>query len=190
MLQNYDIPFGHGRKYGSTLPRALDLAVGGWNVSGITTFYSGLPFDPTLESGYPGDPNTGPNNRPDDGTVSPYAGAQGNRNQWFVGESLAQLEAGNSGPWALPAANTFGTHGIGTLFGPHFIQQDISLKKDFHITERVGLTFRTDATNMFNHTNLGLPNGDINSPQAGQITSTAFGGNNMRRLQYSATVHF
>ena len=189
LLQNYDLPFGHGRKYGASVNKFVDLALGGWNVSGITTFYTGLPFDPTLES-YPGQPNTGPNNRPDDGTASPFAGAQGNRNQWFVGESLAQLEAGNSGPWALPAANTFGTHAIGTLFGPHFIQQDISLKKDFHVTERIGMTIRGDATNMFNHTNLGLPNTDINSPNAGQITGLAFGGNNMRRLQYSATVHF
>jgi hypothetical protein len=189
LLQNYHIPFGHGRRFGANSNRAVDFALGGWNISGITTFYSGLPFDPTLEGGYPGQPNTGPNNRPDVGTGSPYTGAQGNRNQWFKGESLAQLEAG-TGPFALPAANTFGNWPIGTLFGPHFIQQDISLMKKFTITERVGFILRTDATNVFNHTNLGLPNSDIESGQAGQITGLAFGGNNMRRLQYSATVTF
>ena len=29
--------------------------------------------------------------------------------------------------------------------------------KTFHVTERVGFTLRTDATNVFNHTNLGSP---------------------------------
>lgn len=189
LLQNYDVPFGHGRKFGANTNKIVDLALGGWNISGITTFYSGLPFDPTVESGYPGDPDTGPNNRPDVGTGSPYAGAQGNRNQWFVGETLAQLTAG-TGPFKLAGADQFGNWPIGTLFGPHFIQQDISLKKTFHLTERFGLTFRGDATNMFNHTNLGNPNSDIESSQAGQITGLAFGGNNMRKLQFSGTVSF
>ncbi len=49
---------------------------------------------------------------------------------------------------------------------------------------------RTDATNIFNHTNLGGPNTDIQSPTAGQITSLAFAGNNMRRLQFSGTINF
>ena len=45
---------------------------------------------------------------------------------------------------------------------------------------------RTDAANVFNHTNLGLPNGDIQSPSAGQITGLA-GGAVMRQLQFSGT---
>jgi hypothetical protein len=189
LLQNYDVPFGRGRKFGTNSNKIVDLALGGWNVSGITTFYSGLPFDPVLGNGYTGQPNTGPSNRPDIGSGSPYAGAQGNRNQWFVGETAAQLASG-TGPFLLPAANTFGNYPIGTLFGPHFIQQDISLKKTFKVTERFGLTFRGDATNMFNHTNLGGPNNNLQSPQAGQITGLAFGGNNMRKLQFSGTVNF
>ena len=61
--------------------------------------------------------------------------------------------------------------------------------KTFHITERVGFTLRTDASNAFNHTNLGSPNADVQSSNAGQITGIA-GGGNMRRLQYSASVSF
>ena len=190
IAQAYEIPFGRGKKYGSNINRWTDFAIGGWNLSGITSYYSGLPFAPTLES-YPGQPNVGPNNRPDVGTMSPFDGAQGNRNQWFVGESLADMEAGTAGAFALPGANTFGNYPINVLFGPHYIQQDVSLMKTFKMTEKFGLTMRIDSTNFFNHANLGLPNSDVNSPTAGQITGLAFGGlNGMRRLQYSANISF
>ncbi len=190
LAQNYDIPFGKGRQFGSNSNRAVDFVLGGWNLSGITSYYSGLGIAPTLDGGYPGQPNVGPNNRPDVGTGSPYPSDQ-NRNQWIVGESQADMIAGVAGPYTLPAANTFGNYPINILFGPHYIQQDASLMKTFTVTERIGVTLRVDSTNFFNHTNLGLPNSDINSPTVGQITGLAFGGlNGMRRMQYSATIHF
>jgi hypothetical protein len=192
IAQNYEVPFGHGKKFGANISRPADFAFGGWVLGGITTYYSGLPFSPTLGTSYPGQPNVGPNGRPDIGSGSPYSGAQGNRNQWFVGESLAELEAG-TGPFTLPAANEFGNYPINTLFGPHFIQQDFSISKRFAITERVGFALRMDSTNFFNHTNLGTPNNNITSGSAGQITGIAFGGNNgigMRKLQFSGKINF
>jgi hypothetical protein len=188
LAQTYDVPFGKGRQFGANVNRATDMLLGGWIVGGITTYYTGLGFSPTVE-GYPGEPGIN-GGRPDIGTGSPYTGAQGNRNQWFVGESLANMEAGVAGPFTLPAASQFGNYPINVLFGPRFIQQDLNLMKDFHLNERFFIRLRADATNVFNHTNLGGPNGDVNSSTAGQITGLAFGGNNMRRLQYSASVHF
>jgi len=181
--QTYDVPFGHGRKFGSGISRAADLALGGWTVSGITTYYSGFPFSPSLENygGQGGQPNQGPNNRPNLGSGDPYAGAQGNRNQWFVG--------GVGSTFLIPSANTFGNYPINTLYGPRFIQQDLTLAKTFRFTERIGLTLRADAENAFNHTNLGGPNNDVQSPNAGQITGIA-GGGVMRRLQFSGTIKF
>ncbi len=181
LAQNYSIPVGRGQKYLASINKLADYAIGGWQLSGITTWYSGFPFSPTLES-YPGQPNVGPSNRPNMGTGNPYSGAQGNRNQWFVG--------GIGSVFTLPAANTFGNYPINTLYGPSFIQQDLSLFKTFAITEKINFVLRTDATNVFNHTNLGGPNSDIQSPNAGQITGLAFGGNNMRRLQFSGTINF
>ncbi len=180
LAQNYSIPVGRGQKYLASINKWADYAIGGWQLSGITTYYSGFPFSPTLES-FPGQPNVGPNNRPNIGTGNPYAGAQGNRNQWFVG--------GIGTAFTLPAANTFGNYPIDTMFGPRFIQQDMSLFKSFPITERINFVLRTDAQNAFNHTNLGLPNGDIQSPTAGQITGLSRGGV-MRVLQFSGTINF
>jgi hypothetical protein len=162
--------------------------LGGWELSGITTYYSGFPFSPNLENygSQGGQPNVGPNNRPVKGSGSPYAGALGNRDQWFVG---CPNQDCTSGPFLYPAANTFGTYPIGELLGPHFIQQDLSIFKSFKVTERWTFTLRTDSRNVFNHTNLGLPNTDVQSPGAGQITGIAAGGY-MRQLQFSGTIRF
>jgi len=192
IAQTYDIPFGRGKKYGSSLSKVADVALGGWTISGVMTYYSGLPFSPTLENygNLPGagQPSTGPNNRPDKGSGDPYGGAAGNRSQWFVG---CPQQVCTSGPYAFPGAQTFGNYPINTLIGPHFIQQDLTLAKSFRITERVSFRLRTDAQNVLNHTNLGLPNSDVQSSNAGQITSLALNGlAPMRRLQFSGTISF
>jgi hypothetical protein len=179
----YDIPFGHGRKFGADISKPVDYAFGGWTISGVSTYYSGFGFSPTLENygSQGGQPNQGPNNRPNLGSGDPFAGAKGNRDQWFVG--------GIGGAFLIPSANTFGNYPINTLFGPGFFQQDLTLAKTLRFTERYSFILRTDAANVFNHTNLGLPNGDVQSPSAGQITGLAAGGS-MRRLQFSGTVRF
>ncbi len=174
--QNYDIPVGKGRKYMSSMNRVEDALIGGWNLSGVTTYYSGFPFSPTLANSYAGQPNTGPNNRPEIGTTITY---ENTRNEWFSGTVVDA------------PAQTFGNYPINTLFGPHFIQQDLSMAKTFKITEKLGFALRADSTNVFNHTNLATPNTNIDQSNVGQITGLAAGtGNYMRRLQLSGTLRF
>jgi outer membrane receptor protein involved in Fe transport len=187
LAQNYDIPFGRGRRFGSNVNRFVDFTLGGWNIAGITTYYSGIPFNPSLGSTHTAP--VGPNDRPNKGSGDPYKGAQGNRNQWFLGTTVEAIEAGNGGAWALPATNTFGNYPINQLYGPLFINQDISLSKSFAVTERWRFTLRGDASNAFNHANLGSPNNNILDPKAGQITSLV-GTYQMRRLQFSGTINF
>jgi hypothetical protein len=177
LAQNYDIPVGKGRKYMGSMNKVADGLIGGWNLSGVTTWYSGFPFSPTLANSYSGQPGTGPKNRPETGTTITY---DNTRAQWFSASTIAYAPA-----------NTFGNYPINTLYGPHFIQQDVSLAKTFKLTEKLGFTIRTDATNIFNHTNLGLPNTNIDQSNAGQITGIAAGaGGYMRRLQFSGTIRF
>ena len=182
LAQNFDIPVGKGRKYMNSMSRAADLVIGGWNFSGVTTFYSGFPFQPTLGNSYTAatgwaQPNTGPTNRPEVGTVINYSS---NRTNWFSASKIV-----------LPGANAFGNYPINTLFGPNFIQQDLSLAKTFNVTEKVGFTFRWDSSNLLNHLNLGLPANSIDQSNVGQITGMAAGaGGFMRRMQFSGTVRF
>ena len=189
LANTYEVPFGKGRKFGGNSNRFVDAVLGGWNVSGIFTYYSGLPFNPTIGS-YPAGvahPFTGPNAVPDKGTGSPYAANQ-NRNQWIVG-----LQGdGSTGPFVLPGATSFGNYPLNVLYGPQFVNLDASLLKQFSITERIKFTLRLDTTNTLNHTNLNTPNVDVSSPSAGQITNIAFNGNGggMRKVQYSGTFNW
>ena len=179
--QNYDIPFGRGRKYGSNANRFVDFALGGWNISGVTQFYSGRPFSPNIGTAPAGAvrPDVGPSGRPDKGSGDPYKGAAKNRDQWFVG--------GLGGAFLLPANNTFGNYGFNDLYGPIYINQDISIAKSFALTERFRFTVRGDAFNSFNHTNLGDPNTNVTDSNAGQITGIQ---GTMRRLQFSGRIDF
>ena len=134
IAQTYDIPFGHGRKYGGNMNRYVDYGLGGWTLSGVTSFYSGLPFTPNL-TGLSNRPNQGPGGRPDIGiwrslTLQTRTAITG----W-----LTTADGTINGAFAVPAANTFGNYGYNTLRGPIFINQDLSVAKNFKLTER----FRT-----------------------------------------------
>jgi hypothetical protein len=179
----YELPFGKGRKFGSNWNRALDYALGGWNLSGITTIYGGRPFTPFI-----GDipatavrPNAGPGNRPDVGGVDPNAGAARDRTQWFVG---CPGGIRNCGTFGLPANNQFGNFPLNGLRGPRFVNQDLSVAKNFNITEKYRFSLRGEAFNVWNHTNLGDPDSNVTSPSAGRITSLA-PSYEMRRLQFA-----
>ena len=78
--------------------------------------------------------------------------------------------------------------------GPAYFNWDLSATKLFHITERVSLSFRTDAFNVLNHPTFAPPvdsNGNssmnINQQQFGQSVSTI---STPRILQMSLTVKF
>ncbi len=185
IAQNYSIPFGRGRKYGANLNRAIDAVLGGWDLTGITTFYSGLPFTPTIgDAGSAIRPNQGPGSRPNIGTGSPYAANQ-SRAQWLdVGPNNTLSSA-----FVIPANNVYGNYGFNTLRGPIFVNQDLSLAKNFKLTERLSWQLRGEAYNLFNHANLALPNTNVNGNNAGTITALAF-GSTMRRMQFAARLDF
>ena len=47
----YELPVGRGRQLGSTMPRALDAVVGGWRLSNIFTWQTGVYLTPTFSGG-------------------------------------------------------------------------------------------------------------------------------------------
>ena len=160
-----------------------DAIVGGWTLSGATTYYSGRPFTPNIGT-YASSalrPNAGPSGRPDLGKTDPFAGAKGGRDQFFVG--------GLGGAFLAPANNTFGNFARNSLFGPQFINQDLSIAKTFAVKEHYKFSVRGETFNTFNHSNLGDPNSDVTSPDAGKITGIA-PSYQMRRLQIGLRLDF
>ncbi len=150
---NYALPFGQGRKWLSGGGPA-EYVLGGWQVNGITSIQSGLPFTPTANSPTV---NTGTASRPDligDGGLDEQT-----VDRWF-----------DTSAFATPAQFTYGNAGRNILYGPGRVNFDFSLFKQFSITEALNLQFRTEFFNLFNTPQFDLPNAAIGASNAGTIT--------------------
>jgi hypothetical protein len=163
----YDQPFGRSALAGEN--PWLGKIIADWQVSAIQTLLSGLPFTPQLSYNPSNDGDTRNPVRP---SVNPnFAGSiiEGGPNQYFNPNALVQ-----------PLPGTYGNVGRNTLQGPNLYETDLSVSRRFSLTERLGLQFRAEIFNLFNHANFNTPNpvvyaaatGDP-SPTAGVITSTA-----------------
>ena len=69
-----------------------------------------------------------------------------------------------------------GTLGRNVLRGFGATQLDLALRRQFHLTEKVGLQFRLDAFNLFNHANFANPNGVLSSGNFGRATQMLASG--------------
>jgi hypothetical protein len=77
----------------------------------------------------------------------------------------------NPAAFALPAFGTFGTHGSGSVRGPHTWQFDAALSRTFSLHERQKLEFRAEAFNLLNGFRRDNPTTNFNSNIFGQITT-------------------
>jgi outer membrane receptor protein involved in Fe transport len=197
--QVYQLPFGTGKRFGSNVGRLGDLLIGGWELNGTTNFSSGLPFTPGLDSCHPSS-DTGPC-RPDlvasvkDGRRSGDPNVPG---YWFQTTNGVKLNAAGkaSGSWAQPAVDTFGSVGRNTLRGPRYFDSDLALFKNFTITERAKAQFQFQFYNIFNHVNLGNPDGCVDCIDSntglntgGKITGIA-ANSQLRSLTYGFKLTF
>ena len=172
LLHSWELPVGKGRRYLSKAPKAVDLAVGGWRFSGITTVYSGLAFSPTI--------GNAPLVNADFNFVRPdIIGNPHVPNPsvalWFDPAAYAPPKA--------PFRN--GNAGKGTLRGPRLTVLNLSLSKEFLITEGKTLELRWENFNALNHVNLALPVNQVDASNAGQFTGIS---NPMRQMQLG--LHF
>ena len=196
----YELPVGRGKRFLTNSGRAMDLVVGGWQITNTTTYGTGLPFTPSIgECGSISDAGPcRPNLLAAGKTISTGAhtvtsgcatgGPCGT--YWFApvaplsyGSSLSPANVGvdsctfarpTSGPFALPGCGQIGNAGFDSMRGPHAFYDDMAMSKTFTITERVKAQFRFDAYNVFNHPVLALPGNQcvdcLGSATAGQIT--------------------
>ncbi len=137
---NYDLPFGHGRRFGNNSSKFVNAVLGDWHYDTIVTVHGGLPIS-MIQFGY--DP-TGAyfQPRPDCNSASvatPYKNFVGGGYVWFDPTTMS-----------IPGPGQLGTCGISTERGPGIKQVDMSLAKKFAFTERQSLEFRFDAINAFN----------------------------------------
>jgi hypothetical protein len=182
-----ELPVGKGRKYMSDASGLVDGLIGGWQFNTNTTIQSGLPFNVTYRDAG-ADRDTGPN-RPD--LIGDPDGPQ-TRDQWFNTTPI-----GSSGSaFGRPARGTFGNLPRNDLRGPGYWRVDASAFKHIPFGDGRNVELRIEVVNLFNHVNLGNPNSEIgvpgnDNPNAGRITSTAFGNADpQRNFQFAAKIRF
>jgi hypothetical protein len=193
-VMNYPFPIGRNQKFLSSMPRIPEAIFGGWVFSSIFTVRTGDHLTPT----YGGYDSTGTgilSGRPDL-VGNPNSGPQ-TVNQWFNIGAFQFPGALPSSPFTPSSGpiGRYGTAGIGIITGPGEWQEDVGLRKEIPIFERVRANLFVLATNVFNHPNLGDPAVDISQPAlAGTTLSLRSDANasgiGMRALQLGVRVEF
>ncbi len=145
----YALPVGRGRKWLGNGARAVDALLGGWEVSGISTYETGEAFSVVNEE-IPGTFVGWTSGRADRLPGSLYAG-QGNQVVAF-GQNGVQWF--NPAVFTTPQPWTMGNSARNSVFNPGFWNWDIGAMKTFAMTEHTRLQFRAEFLNAFNHPNL------------------------------------
>lgn len=191
----YELPFGRGKQFGGNMNRSLDLVAGGWQMGGILNFRSGVPIDVLItrpDLAYVGNAGTPYAGRVysspivTGGVVQtravvnvPGGGASRNvRRPNVVTGVNTYMRSGrlllNPAAFSVPAPGTFGNFRRNDLTGPNLGQLDITMGKNFHVTERAGLEFRAEFYNILNHPNFANP-GTVRLNQGLPTSATATG---------------
>ncbi len=176
----YELPFGKGKQFGSNVSSAINEVVGGWTVSPILTVHRGFPLG--LYTG--GTDHTGTSSRglrPDcNGTNKVFGrqnatAAQGGGFQWFDASNYTDpVGFGTCAPQ------------LGGLRGPGYYNWDLSLQKNFQLTERFRLQFRSDFLNAFNRVNLAVPNTTVQTSTTGVIQNSQ----PARNIQFALKLYY
>jgi hypothetical protein len=165
----WDLPYGHGRAFGSNVAPVINAVLGGWDLGGILTLSSGRPYTINTSTD---NANCGQTDRPNL-VGNPYAVPGG--------KSVAEYF--NTAAFAPNAPYTYGDLGRNSIIGPGYEDVDLSLMKEvarFNVKEQpVKFQFRWDFFNTFNHPNFGFPNNVLGAPGFGQLTFA----NNPRQMQ-------
>ncbi|HMI53181.1 MAG TPA: TonB-dependent receptor [Candidatus Saccharimonadales bacterium] len=179
----FELPYGHGKRFGNNAPGFLNQILGGWQLGTIVTLHSGFAFSSSTDS-FPvnffvNSPGVFGGNTEaikthihtdSDGVL-----------QLFANPTAAQ------GAFAFPDAGSVGNRN--NLRGPGFWNVDSALSKTFPLPWKEGhkIQFRWDAYNLFNHPSFADPTTNVNAGTFGQITSTV---STARVMQFSLRYEF
>jgi len=169
---NYDLPFGKGRRFDSG-NRVVQAVVSGWQFSGITRYASGTPLGPFIGN-----------------CTLPMAGTcYANYNPAFTGPVRINGDWGNGDvkaavanatpfidklAFANAAAFTYGNTPVLGAYGlrnPHLLNTDLSMSRNFQVTEGVKFVFGVDGFNVFNYVRFGGIGTNINNTSFGKVTT-------------------
>jgi hypothetical protein len=211
----YELPIGKGHRLMSSSNRLTGLLADGWKTGSIFTWQSGEPFSIVSQretfnrGGYRSLNNTAVATLTHQ-QISSDLGVfvQPNGKVYLINPKLISSDGTGapaspqlscvpavSGGFCNPQPGEVGNLQLDAFTGPRYFDWDLSAGKDFNLSERMRLTFRTEAFNVLNHPVFAVPldtfagwyDMNINSKTFGQSTSTA---SSPRVLQFSLLLKF
>jgi hypothetical protein len=150
----YEIPFGRGKRFGHDVNGVVNAIAGGWSIDPIISLRTGFPLalynftnDPSNTNSRGARPDCGPGA----GRVFGRRAAIDPSNGHYLGYQWF-----DPSPYSLPTSlEGFGNcPAQGPVRGPGYADVDLSIQKNFRVTERVKFQFRADFLNAFNRVNL------------------------------------
>jgi hypothetical protein len=167
-----ELPFGRGKQFLNQNSVASAI-VGGWAVSPVYQYQTGLPFTPGMSFDAA---NAGTITRPTQ-LCNGNIGGAGTKQQWF-----------NTACYANTASYTFGNAGRNILRAPGKNQLNLSLQRNFPLPllHEGNLNLRVEGFNLFNHPQFSAPGSTIGNSLYGVISSAAA----PRQMQIGARVTF
>ena len=165
----YDLPYGKGRTFGGDAPKAMQVLLGGWQVTAINDMNSGLPFNIIYSPTGVQSVSTILNQRPNQ--IGPAVLPRSKRVKTATSITLL-----NPASFSLPAFNQpYGNVGRNSVRMDPFYQLDLGLHKQFPIfREDVKFDFRAEAFNLLNKVNYeGPANETVGNSAFGVATSSA-----------------
>jgi len=184
----YQLPFGLGKPFLSQ-PGIVNAIVSNWEFTSTAVARTGFPVNVLVNRSASQTPDGNTNNQRPNLVPAVSLTPPG-------GKSIAQWI--NPAAFVTPANGTWGDSPRNVARGPGVWQIDMGMAKQIPITERVGLQFRTEVFNIFNHPQYGLPNATILVNGFGSITSTVntttpvspVGEGTPRQFQFALHVQF
>jgi hypothetical protein len=168
----YNLPFGKGQRF-RTSSRLANALIGNWQLNGILSARSGVPYN--VNASGPDIENTG-NVFERANQIGPAFVTNPNATQFL-----------NPASFVDPAPNTYGTEGRNNLRSPPVSDMDLSLFRQFPLTEDKRLQFRVDFFNAGNWQALSPPDSTIGDPHFGAVFSTA---QTERQIQFALKLYF
>jgi len=211
----YELPLGKGKHFLGNISRGADLLLGGWQWNATMVLGSGLPFSPSYDL-CNSDRDTGPCRPNQVGGFHTGSSSFNNQTRQVVyftpvvdpnnvvgvpncpspGVKLngyscdgGLLHGDSVGGWARPNIGTFGNVHRNQFTGPGEFLSDMSIFKNFTITETVKAQFQAEFFNVFNHPIYANPNSCIDCSGNGIINSLE-ANSQMRQFQVGFRVTF
>jgi hypothetical protein len=188
----YELPFGRGHAFGSNASGWVNQIIGGWEVTGIFTARSGLPFS-TTTTAFPVGFNFNSPAGFNSGNVGALEGSIHDDPASGAIQFFANPQTVFNPAKPLEGAIRFPHHGeIGNrnvFRGPGFWNIDTALIKTFQMpwSESHNLQLHWQTFNLFNHNSFGLPAVGITGATFGQITTSASAA---REMQFALRYNF